>query len=82
MPTNDPIETRMEQLEDYYRSFMNKSARGAYGPEYGMSLLNTAAIMTLADAIEYLANSHHDYVLAQLFNAMGIERDDKEETDV
>ena len=50
----------MEQLEDYYRSFMNKSARGAYGPEYGMSLLNTAAIMTLADAIQYLANSHHD----------------------
>jgi hypothetical protein len=25
-----------------------------------MHLLHAAAIMTLADAIEYLANSHHD----------------------
>ena len=67
MSSYDPIEIRMEQMEDYFRRFMNKSPRDAYGMEYGMNLLHAAAIMTLADAIEYLANSHHDYV-SQLFN--------------
>ena len=67
MSSYDPIEIRMEQMEDYFRRFMNKSPRDAYGSEYGMNLLHAAAIMTLADAIEYLANSHHDYV-SQLFN--------------
>ena len=76
MSDYDPIEIRMEQMEGYYRRFMNQSPRDAYDSEYGMHLLHAAAIMTLADAIEYLANSHHDYV-SQLFNIVK-----KKETDV
>jgi hypothetical protein len=77
MSDYDPIEIRMEQMEDYYRRFMNQSPRDAYDSEYGMHLLHAAAIMTLADAIEYLANSHHDYV-SQLFNIVN----KRKETDV
>ena len=60
MSDYDPIEIRKEQMEGYYRRLMNQSPRDAYDSEYRMHLLHAAAIMTLADAIEYLANSHHD----------------------
>lgn len=67
MSDYDPIELRMHDLDEYYRRFMNHAANSAHDSEYGMRLMQIAAIVTLADAIEYLANSHHDYV-SQLFN--------------
>ena len=35
MSDYDPIEIRMEQMEGYYRRFMNQSPRDAYDSEYG-----------------------------------------------
>jgi len=57
MSDYDPIEIRMHDLDEHYRRFMNHAANSAHDSEYGMRLMQIAAVVTLADAIEYLGDT-------------------------
>jgi hypothetical protein len=74
---SETIGIRMDQLGDHYRRFMNQTRHAGYDSEYGMSLMQIAAIMTVSDAIELLANSIHESIsdLASSINRLAEETD-------